>query len=194
RIRVNIEKMSQKIKEIMEVLKIGRVTYNFKNNDIEVITEDVVKTLEGRIAKNKINVIIQDNLPVVLCDERRIKDVLSNLLTNAIKFMGEDKQKQVRIGCEENGGYYKIYVEDTGIGIQEEYREQIFKIFRRLNEVEAEGTGVGLAIVKKIVEQHKGKIWVESPIKDGRGSRFCFTIPITGEVSVYQETQSDGFD
>ena len=194
RIRVNIEKMSQKIKEIMEVLKIGRVTYNFKNNDIEAITEDVVKTLEGRIAKNKVNVIIQDNLPVVLCDERRIKDVLSNLLTNAIKFMGEDKQKQVKIGCEENGGYYKIYVEDTGIGIQEEYREQIFKIFRRLNEVEAEGTGVGLAIVKKIVEQHKGKIWVESPIKDGRGSRFCFTIPTTGEVLVYQETQNDGLD
>jgi signal transduction histidine kinase len=129
-----------------------------------------------------------------LCDERRIKDVLSNLLTNAIKFMGEDKQKQVKIGCEENVGYYKIYVEDTGIGIQEEYREQIFKIFRRLNEVEAEGTGIGLAIVKKIVEQHKGKIWVESPIKDGRGSRFCFTIPTTGEVLVYQETQNDGLD
>ncbi len=191
RIRANIEKMSQKIKEIMEVLKIGRVTYNFKNNNIGIIAREVVKTLEGRISKGKINVVINDNLPIVLCDEGRMKDVLSNLLTNAIKFMGEDKQKQVKIGCDKNEGYYKIYVEDTGIGIQEEYREQIFKIFRRLNEIEAEGTGVGLAIVKKIVEQHKGKIWVESPIKYGRGSRFCFTIPITEGVSGYQETQSD---
>jgi len=177
RIKANIEKMSQKIQEIMEVLKIGRITYNFKNNNIELIIKDVVKTLEGRIAKNKINIVIQNNLPIVLCDERRIKDVLSNLVINAIKFMGEDKQRQVKIGCDKNGSYYKFYVEDTGIGIEKEYREQIFKIFRRLKEVETEGTGVGLAIVKKVVEQHKGKIWIESPVKDGKGTRFCFTIP-----------------
>jgi PAS domain S-box-containing protein len=191
RIKANIEKMSQKIQEIMEVLKIGRITYNYKNNDIGLITKDVVKTLEGRIAKNKINVVIQDNLPVVLCDEERIKDVLSNLIINAIKFMGEDKQRQVKIGCDKNDSYYKFYVEDTGIGIQEEYREQIFKIFRRLKEIETEGTGVGLAIVKKVVEQHRGKIWIEGPVKDGRGSRFCFTIPIAGETLRCQESQSD---
>ncbi|MHC4182035.1 MAG: sensor histidine kinase, partial [Planctomycetota bacterium] len=191
RIKVNIEKMSQKIQEIMEVLKIGRITYNFKNNNIEVIIKDVVKTLEGRISKNKINIVIQNNLPIVLCDERRMKDVLSNLIINAIKFMGEDKQRQVKIGCDKNGSYYKFYVEDTGIGIEEEYREQIFKIFRRLKEIETEGTGVGLAIVKKVVEQHKGRIWIESPVKDGKGTRFCFTIPTDGEVLIDQEAQND---
>jgi len=182
RIKVNIDTMSQRIDEIMEVMKVGRVTYKLENNDSGAIVKDIVETLEGRIKDNKINVIIQDNLPTILCDEERMKDVLSNLLTNAIKFMGNNNQGQIRIGCDKNGDYYNFYVEDTGIGIQEEYQKQIFKIFRRLEAVEVEGSGVGLAMVKKIVELHKGKIWVESPVKDGRGSRFCFAIPISRKL------------
>jgi PAS domain S-box-containing protein len=191
RTKVNIEKMSQKIQEIMEVLKVGRVTYNFKDKDSGVIVREVVNALESKIAEHRINVSIQDNLPIVRCDEKRMRDILSNLITNAIKFMGEDKQRQIKIGCDGSGDYYKFFVEDTGIGIREEYKEQIFKIFKRLNEVETEGTGVGLAIAKKVVEQHKGRIWVDGPIKDGKGSRFCFTIPATGETSGDQETQDD---
>ena len=182
RIKINMETMSRRIEEIIKVMKVGRVTYELENNDSGAIVKDIVETLEGRIKDNKINVIIQDNLPTILCDEERMKDVLSNLLSNAIKFMGNNNQGQIRIGCDKNGDYYNFYVEDTGIGIQEEYQKQIFKIFRRLGEVEVEGSGVGLAMVKKIVELHKGKIWVESPVKDGRGSRFCFTIPISRKL------------
>jgi len=188
RTKINIEKMSQEIQEIMDVLKVGRVTYNFKDKDSGVIIRKVVNALESKIAKHRINVSIQDNLPIVPCDEKRMRDVLSNLITNAIKFMGEDKQRQIKIGCNRSGDYYKFFVEDTGIGIREEYKEQIFKIFKRLNEVETEGTGVGLAIVKKIVEQHKGSIWIESPVKDGKGTRFCFTIPVTKIVSDHHDT------
>jgi PAS domain S-box-containing protein len=191
RTKVNIEKMSQKIQEIMEVLKVGRVTYNYKNNDSGIIVREVVNVLESKIKKNKINVSIQDDLPIIPCDEKRIRDILSNLITNAIKFMGNDDQRQIKIGCDTDGDSHKFYVEDTGIGIREEYQEQIFKLFKRLNDIEAEGTGVGLAIVKKIVEQHKGRIWIESPVKDGRGSRFCFTIPIAGKTLDYQGTQGD---
>jgi len=68
-------------------------------------------------------------------------------------------------------------VEDTGIGIQKEYQENVFRIFSRLKKIETEGTGVGLVIVKKIIELHKGKIWIESPIARGKGTRFYFTIP-----------------
>ena len=182
RIKVNIDTMSRRIDEIMEVMKVGRVTYEFKNNDSGAIVKDIVETLEDRIKDNKINVIVQDNLPIILCDEERMKDVLSNLLANAIKFMGNNNQGQIRIGCDKNGDYYNFYVEDTGIGIQEEYQKQIFKIFRRLGDIEVEGSGVGLAMVKKIVELHKGKIWVESPVKDGGGSRFCFAIPISRKL------------
>ncbi len=179
RIKINIETMSRRIDEIIKVMKVGRITYELENNDSGAIVKDIVETLEDKIKDNKINVVIQDNLPTILCDEERMKDVLSNLLANAIKFMGNNNQGQIRIGCDKNGDYYNFYVEDTGIGIQEEYQKQIFKIFRRLGEVEVEGSGVGLAMVKKIVEQHKGIIWVESPVMDGKGSRFCFAIPMS---------------
>jgi len=178
RIRANIETMSKRIYEIMEVIKVGAVKYDFKNNDCGILINDVIKTLEIKISTNKINLSIQENLPVVLCDEKRLRDVFFNLVSNAIKFMGDDNQKEINIGCDKEGDYYKIFIEDTGIGIRSEHHEQIFAIFRRLKEVEIEGTGVGLAIVKKIVELHNGKIWVESPVNEGRGSRFCFTIPI----------------
>ncbi|MGR3176038.1 MAG: PAS domain S-box protein [Candidatus Scalindua sp.] len=195
RIRINVKKMSQKIQEIMEVLKAGRIAYNFRENDTDTIVKEIVSSLGNRIKTNKINVLIEHNLPAVFCDEERMKDVFLNLVTNAIKFMGNGKQAEtprnpltkeqsngdygvIRIGCHKNDDCYKFFVEDSGIGIREEYQEQIFKIFRRLKDIEAEGTGVGLAIVKKIVELHGGKLWVESPLKDGRGSRFCFTIPL----------------
>jgi len=184
RIRVNTKKMSQKIHEIMEVLKVGRVSYNFKNNNVGDIVNNVVNSLESRIKAGKINVSIQEELPVVMCDRERLMDVFSNLITNAIKFMNGEANLPVRqagkitIGCDKDEDSYKFFVEDTGIGIREEYCEQIFKIFRRLDDVEVEGTGVGLAIVKKIVDLHNGKVWVESPVSDGKGSRFCFTIPV----------------
>ncbi|MFQ5687692.1 MAG: ATP-binding protein [Candidatus Scalindua sp.] len=207
RIRTNVKRMSQKIQEIMEVLKAGKIACNFRENDSGKIVKEIVSSLKGRIKTNKINVLIEHNLPAVFCDERRMKDVFSNLITNAIKFMGNGKQAKtlqnlprsqaelgnerteqsdgesgrISIGCNKEADYYKFFVEDTGIGIREEYQEQIFKIFRRLKDIEAEGTGVGLAIVKKIVELHAGKLWIESPLKDGRGSRFCFTIPIKGD-------------
>ncbi|MFQ5965201.1 MAG: ATP-binding protein [Candidatus Scalinduaceae bacterium] len=181
RIKVNIKNMSQKIYEIMEVVKVGRVIYNFENNDIEVIIKDVVNSLEGRVKKNKINVLIEDNLPTVFCDRERLKDVFSNLVTNAIKFMGKDGKRHIKVGCDKDGDCYRFFVEDTGIGIPAKYQERIFKIFRRLNDIETEGTGVGLAIVKKIVELHDGKIWVESPVNEGKGSRFCFTLPAMKE-------------
>ncbi|MFQ5964158.1 MAG: ATP-binding protein [Candidatus Scalinduaceae bacterium] len=177
RLKANIDKMSLKINEIMEVMRVGRVIYDFRNNDSGVIIEDVVRTLESKIKDRNINLSIQKKLPTVYCDDERMKDVFLNLLTNAVKFMDNDNQNFIKVGCDRNNGYYKFFVEDTGIGIQAEYQKQIFKIFRRLMDVEAEGTGVGLAIAKKIVELHKGKIWVESPVKEGRGSRFCFTIP-----------------
>ncbi|MFQ5686237.1 MAG: ATP-binding protein [Candidatus Scalindua sp.] len=180
RIRSNTTKMSQKIHEILEVLKVGRVSYNFRNNNIGDIVKDVLNSLENRIKTGNIHISIQEDLPTVLCDRERLMDVFSNLITNAIKFMNGEP-KRIRIGCDKDDCYYKFFVEDTGIGIREEYCEQIFKIFRRLNDIEVEGTGVGLAIVKKIIELHNGKVWVESSVNGGKGSKFYFTIPMKGE-------------
>ena len=191
RIKVNVEKMNQRIHEIMEVLRAGKIEYNFKDNDSGVIVKDVIGALQEKILENKITLSVQDNLPAIFCDEVRIKDVFLNLLTNAIKYIGNGNKlngdkgglvkeglcSSIRIDCKKNGEYYKFIVEDTGIGIQADYQKQIFKIFKRLNDIDVEGTGIGLSIVKKIIERHKGDIWVESPVRDGKGSRFCFTIP-----------------
>jgi len=179
RIKANIKLLSDRIYEIIEVAKIGLVAYNFKDNPSEDIVKNVIKTLKDKIESNNINVLIKHNLPNISCDEKRIRDVFFNLATNSIKFMGDDKQRQITIGCDKNGDYYKFFVEDTGIGIRKEYQNNVFKIFCRLKDVEVEGTGVGLVIVKKIIEIHRGKVWIESPIARGKGSRFCFTIPIS---------------
>ena len=179
RIKVNLKLMSDRIYEILDVAKIGLIAYNVKENAIEDIVKDVIKTLEGKIESNNINVLIKHNLPNVSCDERRMRDVFFNVVTNAIKFMGDDKQRQITIGCNKDGDYYKFFIEDTGIGIRKEFQNSVFKIFCRLKDVEVEGTGVGLVIVKKIVEIHSGKIWIESPVARGKGSRFCFTMPIS---------------
>lgn len=178
RIKANIEKMSSRIYEIMEVLKIGTVKHDYTNNDCGEIVNDIVDMLDSKIKNNKIKLTIQDNLPTIRCDIKRMKDLFLNLFTNAIKFMDDNNEKEIKVGYEEDGKYYKFFVEDTGIGIQAEHQEHIFKIFTRLKIIEREGSGVGLAIVKKIIDLHKGDLWVESPVKDERGTRFCFTIPI----------------
>ncbi len=177
RIQANIEIMSSRIQEILEVVKIGMIAYDFKENSSENIIKNVFATLEDKIEANNINALINNNLPTILCDEKRMRDVFYNLVTNAIKFMGDEKQRQVTIGCDKSGDNYKFYVEDTGIGIRKEFQKNVFRIFSRLKVIETEGTGVGLIIVKKIIELHKGKIWIESPIARGKGTRFCFTIP-----------------
>jgi light-regulated signal transduction histidine kinase (bacteriophytochrome) len=177
RIKANIEIMSNRIQEILEVAKVGMIAYDLKANASEDIVKDVLATLEDKIEANSINTLVNCHLPTILCDEKKMRDVFYNLVTNAINFMGDDKQRQVTIGFNKNEGYYKFFVEDTGIGIRKEYHDAVFKIFSRLKQVETEGTGVGLIIVKKIIEVHKGKIWVESPIARGKGTRFYFTIP-----------------
>ena len=184
RIKANIEIMSNRIQEILEVAKVGIVTYDFKENASEDIIKNVLVTLEDKIEANNINTLIKSNLPTILCDEKRIRDVFFNLVTNAIKFMGDDKKRQVTIGYNKIEGYYEFFVEDTGIGIRKEYQNNVFKIFSRLKQIEAEGTGVGLIIVKKIIEMHKGEIWIESPIAKGKGTRFCFTIPDVQAIEV----------
>ncbi len=184
RIKESTEKMNKKIYGIMDVLKAGKVEYDLRDNDSCAIVKDVIERLQDKILENKIKITFLDDLPNIYCDKERMRDVFANLITNAIKFLGNNKHTNtsretgsITIGCKENGGYYKFFVEDTGVGIQEDYQEQIFKIFTRLNDIDVEGTGVGLSIVKEIVKRHNGDIQVESPVFGGRGSRFCFTIP-----------------
>jgi chemotaxis family two-component system sensor kinase Cph1 len=120
-------------------------------------------------------VITMDPLPVVSADPAQLSMVFQNLIGNAIKFRGNDPPS-IHISSERADGMWRFAVTDNGIGIDPAFHGRIFEIFQRLHTRDKyPGTGIGLAIVKKIVERHGGKIWIESEL--GKGSTFYFTLP-----------------
>ncbi|HBZ57093.1 MAG TPA: hypothetical protein DEO88_16940 [Syntrophobacteraceae bacterium] len=120
---------------------------------------------------------VSSDLPVVYGERKRISQLFDNLLSNAIKYLGKDNPNPcIGLGCREQAGEMVFFVRDNGIGIEERYFSKIFQIFERLPAAKqaGDGTGIGLTIVKRIVESHGGRIWLES--QPGRGSTFFFTL------------------
>ncbi len=174
-------KLSKHLEELINNLlyysRIGRTQEAFMETDLNHIVEEVKEVLGIIIEEQGIDMRIPVSLPSVYCDKTRIKDIFSNLITNSIKY--NDKEgKWIEIGYmkDKHQGGYTFYVRDNGIGIKEKYTETIFGIFKRLHERDeyGGGTGAGLAIAKKIVEFHGGKVWVEST--PGQGTTFYFTL------------------
>ena len=118
------------------------------------------------------------DLPIVRGDHPRLVEVIQNLIDNAAKFTADQPNPHIQIGMRDNNGEKVFFVKDNGIGIDPAYHEKIFGLFDKLDP-RSEGTGVGLALVKRIIEIHSGRIWVESEGK-GKGSTFYFTLPIAG--------------
>jgi light-regulated signal transduction histidine kinase (bacteriophytochrome) len=180
RIRVNANRMQELIEDLLDISRIERMRNPFEEIETRELVNEVKLRLEYAIKEKNLELIVPDNLPKIFCDRVRLTEVFANLVSNAIKF--NDKPKPViEIGCSEKDGFYEFYVKDNGPGIEEQYFEKIFEIFQRLGHREtAEGTGAGLTIVKKIVQMHKGKVWVESKV--GEGTTFYFTIPLKAEL------------
>jgi signal transduction histidine kinase len=140
--------------------------------------DDVLANLDYKIKQNQVDFKVQADLPVIICDPIKLKEVFLNLSTNAIKFSSGRAAVQpvVSIQMIETADAYEFIVKDNGIGIAPEHHQEIFEIFKRLETAEKfEGTGAGLSIVKSVVDDHGGKIWVVSDL--GQGSEFHFTIP-----------------
>jgi len=139
------------------------------------INELVPAIIDAIAPPENIEITIEDKLPVVECGQTQITQVFQNLLSNAVKYM-DKPEGRIRIDCVEDDGFWKFSVADNGPGIEEEHFERIFRIFQTLSpRDEFESTGVGLTVVKKIVELYDGKIWLESKL--GEGSTFFFTLP-----------------
>jgi light-regulated signal transduction histidine kinase (bacteriophytochrome) len=173
-------RMQTLISDLLNYSRVGTQGNPVVPTDGEALFKRVLDSLQLSIEESGA-VIVSDPLPTVMADPQQLGQLLQNLLTNAIKFRSE-KPPSVRISVERNGSEWKISVRDNGIGISQEHADRIFIIFQRLHtKTEYPGTGIGLAICKKIVERHGGRIWIEpSP---GGGTTFCFTISAAGEPS-----------
>jgi PAS domain S-box-containing protein len=168
------EKMQRLLQELLQLSRIGRMKNEPTRIPFEEIAREAVEITQGQILKRNVTVNIQKNLPSVLGDRPRIVEVLQNLVDNAAKFMGNQPNPVIEIGLHgKEDGKAVFFVRDNGIGIAPNFHESVFGLFDKL-DVNSEGTGVGLAIVKRIIEVHGGKIWVESEI--GKGSTFFFSL------------------
>ena len=171
------DKMQRLLNELLELSRIGRLKNESTNVPFEELARETVELVQGRIMERGITVRIEENLPVVFGDRQRLLEVLQNLVDNAAKFAGNQKEPYIEIGQrgeDAESSMPVLYVRDNGMGISPEHHERIFGLFNKL-DVKSDGTGIGLALVKRIVEVHGGRIWVESEV--ARGSTFLFTLP-----------------
>ncbi|MFA4992329.1 MAG: ATP-binding protein, partial [Candidatus Omnitrophota bacterium] len=169
-------RMTRLIEDLLNLSRIGRIKNMDQGINLNEVLSDVGKNLVYALEERKADLKIRPDFPKVTCDRIRISEVFSNLVSNAIKYTKKDTRPVIEIGWADKGGFFEFYVKDNGIGIEKQYHDKIFQIFQRLHaRDEYEGTGAGLTIVKKIVENHSGRIWVES--EPGKGSVFYFTLP-----------------
>jgi signal transduction histidine kinase len=170
------DKMGALLDDLLELGRIGRVIGDPVDCDLSEIATQASQLIEAQIDQLGIEMVI-DDMPAIRGDQTRLTEVFQNLIENSIKFMGDQESPRVHIGAVERDGMICCYVKDNGVGVDVRFQEQIFGLFERLS-TDVGGTGVGLALVKRIIEVHGGKIWIESE-GSGRGSTFWFTLPKT---------------
>ncbi|RMF83021.1 MAG: GHKL domain-containing protein, partial [Nitrospinota bacterium] len=167
-------RMQTLINDLLTLSRVGTRGNPLEPTDCQEVMAEVLENLERKIAETGAEIVI-GQLPMVMADRTQLGQVFQNLIDNAMKFRSAAPPR-VEITAHRQNGWWEICVADNGIGIEPQYHERIFTIFQRLHARGTyPGTGIGLAIVKKVVERHGGRVWVESTC--GKGSRFFFTLP-----------------
>lgn len=182
RISAATDKMQVLLEDLLTLSRIGRVINPPERVSFGIIAEEAREVLAGVIAEHHVSVTIAPGLPDVLVDHARIREALTNLLENAVKFRGNQIKPSVEIGVMDREGETLFFVTDNGIGIESLDLSRIFGLFEKL-EPRSEGTGIGLAIVRRIIEVHGGRIWAESAGR-GQGTTFFFTLPLAGDAEI----------
>jgi PAS domain S-box-containing protein len=167
-------RMQRLIQDLLVYSRVNTQGQAFEPTSVEAVLDAALGNLRAAVEESRA-VVTHDPLSTVMADERQLLQLFQNLLSNALKFRGEQPPR-VHVSAERRGSEWLFSVRDNGIGIDPQYAERIFVVFQRLhNMAEYPGTGIGLAICKKIVERHGGRIWMESQL--GKGATFYFTLP-----------------
>jgi signal transduction histidine kinase len=171
--RQRVHRMEKLISGILDLARVGRVTQENETVFVRTLLREIIDTLNPPLG---FRVELPFFLPTLTTNVVQLQQVFTNLISNALKYHEHPEKGAVYIGCDDAGQFYQFSVADDGPGIDPEYHERIFVIFQTLTERDTfESTGVGLAIVKKIVERQGGRIWVKSA--EGQGAKFIFTWP-----------------
>jgi PAS domain S-box-containing protein len=168
--------MQDLLVDLIELSRVGKIIKPPQKIPFGTIAHEAVNLLAGPLAERNVTVSIASDMPVVNVDQTRIREVMVNLLENAVRFLGDRPDPEIRIGVDTTGETPVFFVADNGIGINPRYLERIFNLFERL-DASAPGTGIGLTIARRIIEVHGGKCWAESE-GPGNGTTFRFTLPV----------------
>lgn len=178
RVSTAADKMSELLDSLLELSRTGHIINTPEPVDMNQLVGDAVRHLAGVLSEKQVSITVEPELPTVKCDRQRMGEVIQNLLENAIRYMGEQQAPQIVFGIRREYGNYIFFVQDNGIGVDTRYHQNIFGLFNKL-DARSDGAGIGLALVKRIIEAHGGSVWVESEGL-GKGSIFCFRLPEQG--------------
>ena len=186
-IREAVKRLSGIIDALLRLSRVGRLEYRWQRVDLDPIVARVVDAMGGTLAERGATVVV-DDLPPVWGDPTALEQVFANLIGNAVLYLDPERPGLIEVGCTENEDgdgaarnrrFRTYHVKDNGIGIPSDAIDKVFQVFQRLHPKHADGEGLGLTIVQRIVERHDGEVWVES--REGEGSTFFVRLPVNGE-------------
>jgi signal transduction histidine kinase len=175
RIVAAADKMHRLLEDLLELSRVGQVVHPPEDVPLGELAHEAVELVKGHLGPGRVAVDIAPDLPVVRADRRRLLEALQNLVENAAKFAAGEREPRICIGARQDGEEQVFFVRDNGRGIEPRHLERVFNLFEKLDPG-VEGTGVGLALVRRIIEAHGGRTWAESD-GPGHGATFCFTLP-----------------
>jgi light-regulated signal transduction histidine kinase (bacteriophytochrome) len=186
RIHQGTEKMGRLVDELLNLARVGRQALKLQNTELSDITQEAIRELAPETQGREIEWRVAA-LPSTACDPTLVKQIFQNLIANALKYSRPRQHAVIEIGQQENA----LFVRDNGVGFNMKYADKLFGVFQRLHRAEEfEGTGVGLATVKRIVEKHGGRVWAES--KPDAGATFYFTLNGEPQAEFAREALSIG--
>lgn len=186
-IETAVNSINEMLEDTLRISRIGRLLGSRERIPFSDIVNEALTLTREKLVSRGVDVVVDAGLPDVYANRIRAVEVLVNLIDNSVKYMGDQRRPQIHIGCRRNGGTV-FYVSDNGIGIDPKHHSSVFRLFYKI-DTRSEGTGSGLAIVRKIIETHGGRVWIES--EPGKGCTVLFTLPVASNEKCTDQTSTD---